>query len=307
MSAAVGQSTLETRFADLSEDEYHADPCETPSLSASIAHVLDSESRLHAWARHPRLGGIRRAPTRSMNLGALSHALMLGAGRPIEIIDAANYLTKAAKAARDEAEEAGKIPVLAKDYEAATVAASALRERFADYGIVLDGQSEVSMLWTERANNGAEVQCRGRTDHIKAATIYDLKSIRSASPAVCRRQVETYGYAIQRAAYVSALERIRPEFAGRVDFVFVFYELAPPYVVTPLRLSGEFRKLGERAWERAIDKWEACLRTNVWPAYVSEIVDLEPNPWTLDRDLERAIAEMGSNENDLMGEGEEVA
>ena len=56
----------------------------------------------------------------------------------------------------------------------------------------------------------------------KLPVIYDIKSIRSANPDVCRKHVESYGYALQRSAYVSAVERIRPDLAGRVDFIFVF-------------------------------------------------------------------------------------
>ena len=279
--------TFETRFVQFTADEYHADPCKVPALSSSIAHVIDTESPLHAWSRHPKLGGVPRQPTKSMESGSLSHALLLGDGKDIRIIDAGDYKTKAAKADRDAARDAGEIPVLRDDYEEALKTSVILRARFADHGIRLDGKSEVTALWTERARDGAEVQCRGMMDHLKLPRIYDIKSTRSANPDVCRRHVESYGYAIQRAAYASAVERIKPEFAGRVDFIFVFYELEPPYAVTPARLSGSFRELGARGWRRAVDRWEECLRTNRWPGYADGIVELEPSPWALVRDQER--------------------
>lgn len=304
MSAAVSNNDprFETRFVRLTAEEYFADPCEVPALSASIAHVLDSESPLHAWTRHPRLGGMKRAPTKSMDRGSLSHALLLGEGKDVAVIDAKDFKTKAAQTERDEAREAGLIPVLSADYESAKKTAIVLRDRFADLGIVLDGESELTALWTESAFNGSTVQCRGMIDHLKLPRIYDIKSIRSANPAVCRRHIETYGYALQRAAYVSAVERIRHELAGRVDFVFVFYELEPPYAVTPLRLSGAFRQIGERGWKRAVDRWEACLRTDRWPGYADEIISLEPSPWTLSRDMDREFAQLSSNESDLIGD-----
>lgn len=286
MSAAVSQK-FENRFVQLTSDEYFADPCATPSLSSSIAHVLDTESPLHAWSRHPRLGGVKRAPTKSMDNGSLSHALLLGAGKEFEVIDAADYRTNAAKAARDAAREAGKLPVLADDLKVAEATAGELRKRFADLGIVLDGDRELTAIWTETASNGATVQCRGMMDHLKLPRIYDIKSIRSANPTICRKHVESYGYATQHAAYVSAVERIKPELAGRIEFIFVFYELEPPFAVTPVRLSGVFRQLGDRAWKRSVDRWEACLRTNTWPAYADEIIDLEPSGWALSKDMER--------------------
>lgn len=284
--------TFETRFAHFEAKEYFADPCAVPSLSSSIANVLDTASPLHAWSQHPKLGGVPRTSTKSLENGSLSHALLLGAGKDIVIIDAKDYRTSAAQAERDGALKAGKIPVLVKDIESARKTAALLKERFADVGIVLDGEKEPTALWTETASNGARVQCRGMMDHVKLPVIYDLKSIRSANPAVCRRHVETYGYAIQRAAYVSAVEHIKPELAGRIDFIFVFYELEPPHAVTPIRLSGAFRELGERGWRRAVDRWEECLRTNVWPAYTDSVLDLEPTPWALTKDMDRQLGRL---------------
>lgn len=286
MSAAVS-NTFENRFVRISDDEYHADPCAFPSLSSSIANVLDQESALHAWARHPRLGGIKRRPTKSMDHGSLSHALLLGSGKEVEIIDAKDYRTNAAKERRDEAEKTGRIPVLVADYAEAKRTAMKLRERFNELGIVLDGESELTALWTETARNGHAVQCRGMLDHVKLPVIYDLKSIRSAKPDVCRKHIESYGYAVQRAAYVSAVERIKPELAGRVDFIFVFYELEPPHAVTPMRLSGAFRELGTRAWKRSVNRWEWCLRNSAWPAYADGIISVEPSTWALTKDTER--------------------
>lgn len=279
--------TFETRFARFTADEYLADPCKVPALSSSIANVIDSQSPMHAWSMHPKLGGISRSPTKALDNGSLSHALLLGAGKGIKVIDAADFRTNAAKAERDAARAAGKLPVLAADYDAALATATILRQRFADVGVVLDGESEPTALWTETASNGAQVQCRGMMDHLKLPVVYDLKSIRSANPDVCRRHVEDYGYAIQRAAYVNAIERIKPELAGRIDFVFVFYELEPPYAVTPVRLSGAFRALGERGWRRAVNRWEKCLRTNQWPGYADRIIDVEPSQWALTKDMDR--------------------
>lgn len=285
--SGVTGAQFENRFARLTAEEYFAEPCAVPALSASIAHVLDTESPLHAWDRHPKLGGVPRAPTKAFDNGSLSHALLLGAGKDVELIYADDYKTKAAQASRDAARLAGKLPVLAADYDEALEKADKLRQRFAALGIVLDGESEVAALWTETARNGARVQCRGMMDHLTLPRIYDIKSIRSANPKVCRKHIEEYGYAIQRAAYVSAVERIRPELAGRIEFIFVFYELQSPFAVTPIRLPGSFRELGERAWRRSVDSWEKCLRTNAWPAYADGIIEVEPSPWALARDMDR--------------------
>ena len=42
-------------YYDMTTDEYHADPCPEPSLSASIAETIWRESPNHARNEHPRL------------------------------------------------------------------------------------------------------------------------------------------------------------------------------------------------------------------------------------------------------------
>ena len=289
-------------FVRLDAETYFADPCASPSLSASIAKVIDDASPLHAWTRHPRLGGISRKPTKAMDNGSLSHALLLGQGKDVEVIDAADYRTKAAQQARDAATEAGKLPVLVGAYATAKEAADTLRQRFSDKGIVLDGESELSAFWTERLLDGTEVQCRGMIDHLTLPRIVDLKSTKSAKPDACRRAIENYGYAIQHAAYVSAVEHIRPDLAGRVDFVFAFYETEPPFDVVPVRLPGAFRELGARAWKRSVETWERCLRANKWPGYVSGIIEVEPSPWMLARDMDTQIARALDGGADIMAD-----
>ena len=51
------------RLVRMPARDYHADPGETPTLSASIAKRIVNESPLHAWLKHPRLGGLPDEPT----------------------------------------------------------------------------------------------------------------------------------------------------------------------------------------------------------------------------------------------------
>lgn len=296
---SMQSEAFETRLCRMPAKEYFTDPCATPSLSASIAHTLTSESPLHAHARHPRLGGVPRKDTRAFDMGSLSHVLLLGEGKQIEVIDAEDWKTKIAREDRDAARAAGKIPVLTADFEEARDAADSIRQQFEKFGVVLDGESETTAFWTETTRDGRTVQCRGMQDHLKLPTIYDLKSCRSASIGACQRHVDSYGYAIQRAAYVSAIEKIRPDLAGRVDFVFLFFELKFPFAVTPVRLTGEFRELGERRWRRAVDMWERCLREDSWPGYTETIVDLDPPRWALANDMDQQIAAAGYEEDPM--------
>lgn len=273
------------RILNVTLDQYFADPCPVPSLSQSIAHVLLTRSPAHAWVGHPRLGkpvDDAEESTEALDKGALIHAMLLGKGSDFELIRYDDYRKKAAQELRDAARSAGRVPILEYQYQELAAAAESLRRTIAGYGIEFAGQSEVPIEWHERGHHG-DVVCRGLLDHLIAerGVIYDIKKIRSADARTCSRHAIEYGYDIQHAAYTSAVTKLLPELAGRIDFVFVFIEIEPPYAVVPCRPDGALRELGERRWERATSLWEHCLRENRWPPYTANITTLEAPPWAI--------------------------
>lgn len=280
------------RFLECDTDAYYADPCETPSLSQSTATELILRSPLHAWQHHPRLGKLRRESTGAMDDGTLTHALLLGKGlEDIKVLDVDSFRTNAAKAARDEAIAAGKTVVKASEYEAAIDVAKILRRRAADFGIALGtDNAEEKIEWTEETPEGS-VLCRGMLDHVvfnsaggMGATIIDLKTCVSAHPKALERKILAYGYDIQETAYRRAVQAVAPECTGRIDFLFLFAEIVPPYAVTPVDLSGAYRLQGGLKWERACRTWARCLKTNKWPGYVEKRITLSPPPWALNEE-----------------------
>jgi len=270
------------RILKVTLDEYHADPCMVPSLNQSIAHTLVTRSPAHAWCEHPKLGDLPPEPTKAKDDGAVIHALLLGKGADVDVLDCDSFRTKAARTIRDEAIEAGRVPMLRKRYEQIVEAAARIRANLAGFGVSLEGEHELPIEWHEPGDEGYVV-CRGLLDTVRldAGVIVDVKKIVSADPRTCARHAYEYGYDIQAAAYTSALQKLRPELAGRSDFIFVFMELEPPYAVVPCRPSGVLRELGERRWQRAVLTWERCLRDGYWPSYTETITQLDAPPWAL--------------------------
>lgn len=275
------------------EEEYFADPCEVPSLSQSIAHTLITKTPYHAWLEHPRLGGVGRPPTKAKDRGTLVHSALLGAGRELAVIVADDYRTKAAREQRDAARAEGLLPVLKKDAEGLLKVISDLRSALLQKGIRLKGASEVAVTWEEETTAGPVV-CRGLFDHVlmDQGVIYDLKTCRSAHEKAITSHVIEYGYDIQRAAYMSALRKLRGKVTGREDFVFLFVEELPEespvrVIVHPVQLSGVFRQLGEMKWERACETWARCRRDDKWPAYHegNRPTQIEPPGWALPAEL----------------------
>jgi len=212
---------------------------------------------------------------------------VLGEGTEIVVVDVDAWRTKAAKEARDEAREAGKVPVLAAKYDEAAAVAETIREQIAGFGYDLSGGlTEQAMTWNEYV--GTEpVLCRARMDKlwIDEGRIIDFKTIRSANPDTCARHAIDYGYAIQDAAYCSAVEALRPELIGRVEMTFLFCETEPPFAVTPAVCAGSMREIGKGRWRRAVEVWERCLRTGHWPGYTTTTVRLEAPPWVLAKEM----------------------
>lgn len=291
-------------YPELTEAEYHADPAPAPSLSASIAKLLVDRSPAHAHDAHPRLGRSPRESTDAQEAGTLAHAILLGTSRSVCVIDADNYRSKAAQEQRDAAAAAGAIPVLRLVLDAAHREAESMRAALADAGVSLDGQSELSAVWVEHAYDGTEVWCRSRLDHLRAdgCSIVDLKRALSAHPLACQRRMHGYAYDIQHAAYVSAVEHLRPELAGRVAMQFAFLEPLPSgrVVVTVVRPTGTMRELGQRRWKRAVDLWAKCLGSGKWPGYTDGPIDVEAAPWALAADMDQQLAR-GFTEPDWMG------
>lgn len=284
------------RIIECSEEQYFADPCEAPSLSQSIGHKLVSKSAVHAWADHPKLGKLANSVgddqpdedegknTDAIIAGKIIHKLLLGKGAAIEVIDAKDFRTNYAKAARDAAKAAGRIPIIAHKYQELVDAAEFNREQLAAEGYPLNGESEVAFQWYEQGERGPVV-CRCRMDHvfIDDGVIYDIKKIRSAHPDTIDDHIYKYGYDIQDCAYKRALSAYRQ--GAESDMVFLFMEDKPPYVITPTRMSPAFLEIGRQRWERAIFAWEKCLATNRWPKYVEGVHYAEPRPYVLTKEL----------------------
>jgi len=286
---------------------YMGDPCESPSLSASIAKLLVTRSVAHAWSAHPRGANHRKEQTDAMKTGTLLDSLLLGGDDELVELPAMmkdskgtlvptndKFLLGSAKDWRDAQVAAGKVPVRKEELGYAKAAAQNIKENLADQGVALSGENQTTLIWDEESSHGP-VRCRARLDHWlpDEALIYDLKKAECAHPDAVARAMITYGYAIQHAAYVSALETLRPDLAGRVRMLFLFVEEYPPYATLPGHPSGTMRALGNFHWRRAVEAWGAAMKSGRFPAYAQGEVEIAAPEWAM-KAMEDAIPEGGS-------------
>lgn len=299
---------MTARILNLTPAEYRADPLDgVPWLSQSIAHVLLSQSPLHAWTQHRLLGGIGRPSTAALNDGQIIHRLLLGKGADIAVappewpdakgkmVPAVEWRTNSAKEWKANALAEGKLPLLEHEAAEFFTTAEAIKARVKSLGLPLGGDAEVGVTWDETGEKGP-VRCTAMMDlaDIDKGVIIDIKTTRNAHPQYVRRAFTEYGYAIQGIAYIRAVEALKPELAGRVKMLFLFCELDPPYGILPAVMGPAMREYGETQWKKAVLTWERCLMTDDWPDYApkgGDVVEIEPMPYALARQLDEAIEE----------------
>lgn len=277
----------------MSADEYHADPCERPSLSSSIARTLVGQSPLHAWAAHPKLNPDWKPsdPEAHFDLGNVVHSLLLDdSAEKVEIILFDNWRTDLSQMQRDEAREAGKTPLLAKHYEQAVKIVAGIREQIEWLNItpaLLDqGKPEQTLIWEDHG-----VLCRARLDWLRDdhRAIDDVKTTgRSASPEQFSRSLFGLGYDVQAAMYQRAVLALTGVVA---EFRFVVVETHAPYAVSVVSLSPGSLMLANKKLDYALDAWARCLREDSWPGYPTQVCFAELPSWEETRWLERELAE----------------
>lgn len=275
---------------------YHADPAETPSLTASIADRLVNQTPLHAWAAHPRLNpDFEREEKAAFDVGSLVHALVLeGDNSKVHVVYADDWRTKDARTERDEARDLGRIPILQKDWKRIETMVGTIRaqlvERADEPPLFTDGKPEQTLVWRER-----DVTCRARLDWLRDdfLAIDDLKTTgASANPLRWgRRTLFDIGADIQVAFYLRGLKAVTGVDA---TFRYVLAETKQPYALAVVSLASSALELGRAKVDRALQLWRECTKTGVWPGYptgiyYAETPAFEEMRW-LEHDGERMAA-----------------
>lgn len=158
---------------------YHADAvADVPTLSASIASILVSQSPAHAKAAHPKLNPyLVREEKDAFDLGTVVHQILLEGIDSVEVIEADSWRTNAAKEARAVARDAGRIPLLGKNYFDVLQMVDAAKAQIADYDaappLLTDGKPELTLTWEE---DGVWFRCRPDWLRDDCTAIDDIKT-----------------------------------------------------------------------------------------------------------------------------------
>jgi len=291
-------------YPDMPIDEYHSDPCPAPSLTQSIAKIILDRSPLHAWHEHPRLNpSFERNTEFRFDLGTAAHAMLIGRGKTIEPIPYENYLTKAAKAAREELAAAGKQAVTMPQYERALAMTNAAVEQLNDFehgSIMFNsafGDGEIVMAWQEDGFWFRQMIDFLSTDR---RLFVDYKTTdQNAAPQNLGKLMHNAGWPIQAAMAQRGLDVLSPNTAGLRRYLFVVQEATPPFALQVCEMSGPVLQMGRKALDMAASIWLPCLRANDWPAYPLLVQRPELPQWAESQWLEREIAHHEREQGDV--------
>ncbi len=269
------------------EQKQEAPKCPAPGLYQGIEYDeyeswdAVNASRLNGFSRTPAHvhyemthGGKERTP--SLDLGWLVHVAVLEPDRyesGFVVPPKVDRRTKAGKAAWAEftAANPDKEFVDADTWAKVNAMRSSLLEHpTAGEFFGGRGHNEVSVIWMDSESG---VMCKARIDRVgfvgEWPIVGDLKTARNAARRPIERAIFDYGYDVQAAHYLAALEALYPVPAGNPfrRFVFFVIESEPPYLCACYELDDAALNEGEQKRRRYIAKWQRCVETGVWEGY----------------------------------------
>jgi hypothetical protein len=250
-------------YPDMPTAVYHADPVDGGSLSSTGARMLLAPScpaKFRWWADNPQ------PPKRDFDYGHAAHGEVLGIGDQLVVVDAADWRTKDAKAARDEAYANGDVPILTAEWEQVQAMATQVREHPVAGRLLSPdrgGQAELSLFWFDDLFG---VWRRARLDWFVDRFIVDYKTARAIDDESASRAMAEYFYHQQLDWYRAGTQAVGlagDDCAG----LLVLQEKTPPYLVRVVRPDARAMRAAADRNRKALDVYATCQATGEWPGY----------------------------------------
>jgi PDDEXK-like uncharacterized protein DUF3799 len=257
---------------DLPAEIYHADPVVGGSISSSGARRLlppSCPAKFRWAADHPE------EHSNQFDVGHAAHNLVLGTGPELVDVDAANYKTKKAQDARDEAYADGKVPLLPKERDQVEDMALALHHHPVASKLFQPGRglAEQTLVWRDRRTG---IMRRAMLDWLpdeesakSRMIVPDYKTCASAEPSKIEKAIYDHGYHMQGDWYLDGIYELG--LAKHAAFLLVFQEKEPPYVVTVVQIHPETLLAGHTLNTYAIEVYRRCTEAGRWPGYTDEV------------------------------------
>ena len=300
---------------DLPEDAYHADPCDTPSLSASLAHLIVSASPLHAWTASRKLNpAYESADTPAFNIGRAFHSLILDDEHRVHVRedngDWNDWRSKAAREWRDRLVADGGIAVTQAEFDIL----KAMRPKVLRAETHLPGPhlstlpTEVSLIWEA---NG--VTNRARVDAIDTENriAVDLKTTAGlAEPSRWVAASMDHGLDLRAAHYLDGLNRCWPrpldnDSVPEWRYIFLVVEKSPPHACSLVELDERTIAMGLSKLMCARRSWGDCLKLDDWPAWSKAVQEVSAPEWRVSQWINE-LSEWGAEIPEILDRDGEI-
>lgn len=271
---------------------YHRDPCDKPSLSASIARKLLANQPIVAWLAHPKLNPqeLEADDSGPADIGEVMHAMITGQTTRLSIIPYPDFRSETARQLRVRARREGRLPVLQKRHDELCEGVPIIMreiERCGLPGAIDPGATiyESTLVW----RHAGSLLCRSRVDGLSRdirdpMVVYDFKSTTMPVPSEAEdlgRRAVSEGWQIQGAAYADAVRSLFG--VSRVEVFFILFDQRPPWTTAVLQLSSTMLEVGRRQWARAASIWAQNLTTvpagQPWPRSPQQRVVIDAPTW----------------------------
>jgi hypothetical protein len=266
-------------FYDLPAEEYHADPAPRPSLNAGVITRILTDTLADAKQAHPRLKDASLEPDeeeddKKFDLGSVAHELLLGKGSGIEVLDFADYRSKAAQEARKAAIANGLQPCLRKLYVKAEAMVAAARQQLADdpenSDAFTNGTGEVVCLAQHQTQHGKMWgRCMLDWRMNDGVRIYDYKTFKpGADPEGFVKYLAREARDIQDPWYSRNVAAVLGCDWTDIVFRFVVQSPDPPYMLSVVELPADDREWSSERVDWALRKWADAARSGRFRGWV---------------------------------------
>lgn len=258
-------------FCDLPAEQYHAAPGVSNTM---LKHLFRSPAHLKVYQESPP------EQTAALLFGSVVHQLLLEPEKPWTWAVRPMGLDGRSKEGKEWKAKVGNKPVLdhSEWLNAEGVVTSVRRHPTARLALV-SGKSEVSVF--RNFTLGGTVLRRARIDFVNDGNaLVDIKTTEDARPEAFSRAIFNLRYYVQAAYYLDIWNDSLP--AGekpKESFVFIAVEKTAPYAVAVYDLAREAINAGRAEYIRLLQLYIECERHGEWPAYNSDVQELNLPGW----------------------------
>lgn len=268
-----GPWITEPGIYDITGEQYHGDPVVGGSLSHSGSKKLllpGCPAIFNAW----RTSGPEHRD--AFDFGRAAHRRVLGAGDEVVVVQADDWRSAKAKAAKQEAHAAGLTPILEREDETIAAMAAALREHPIAASLLdpASGAAEQTLVWRDQESG---VMCRALVDWLRTPipgqrlVMPDYKTAAEVDPDSIQKALASYAYYGQGAWYVDGAEELGLS-TGQPAFVLIFQRKTAPHLVVCAQVMPDDIGRGHERNRMARHMYRWCTEQERWPGYADDRV-----------------------------------